>query len=240
MGGLKVPLLKHASVPTLLIVSASRERSGAFSESTLLGRSIGRLSVDERIEVCIEPENSAGLSRIYNRQICEANRKKILLFVHDDVWLDDCFICDRLERALHDFDVVGVAGNTRRVERQPSWSYISGPPFVIDARSNLSGVVAHGAAPGAGLNRYGAAGRGCVLLDGLFLAARCGSLLDSGVKFDERFDFHFYDMDFCRSAERAGLRLGTWPIAVTHASKARFGTPAWRSALQVYREKWRE
>jgi GT2 family glycosyltransferase len=60
------------------------------------------------------------------------------------------------------------------------------------------------------------------------------------VKFDERFDFHFYDMDFCRGAEKAGLRIGTWPIAVTHASGALFGTPAWRSALQVYLDKWGE
>lgn len=224
----------------LLIVTATREPLSAFHSSTLLGRSVGRLAFDERIELRVAAENSEGLPRVYNRQICEENREKILLFVHDDVWLDDFFVCDRLERALEEFDVVGVAGNTRRVPRQPNWSHVSESPFVADSPANLSGFVAHGPQPGAALNRYGISGRACMLLDGLFLAARCRSLLDAAVRYDERFDFHFYDMDFCRSAERAGLRIGTWPIAVTHASGALFGTPAWRSALQVYLEKWGE
>lgn len=226
--------------PKLLIVSATRASPAAFVESTLLGRSLRRLCFDDRLEMRLVFNNSEGLPAVYNRQICEENRSKVLLFVHDDVWLDDFFVYERLAQALEDFDIVGVAGNTRRVPRQPSWSHVSESPFVTDAPSNLSGVVAHGAQPGAALNRYGDSGRRCVLLDGLFLAVRCGRLLDSAVRFDERFDFHFYDMDFCRSAERTGLRIGTWPIAVTHGSGAHFGTPVWRSALQVYREKWGE
>lgn len=224
----------------LLIVSATRATPVVFVESTMLGRSFRRLCFDDRLEMHPVFNNSVGLPAVYNRQICEANREKMLLFVHDDVWLDDCFVYERLVQALEIFDVVGVAGNTRRTLRQPSWIHISESPFVMDALSNLSGIVAHGAQPGGALSRYGVSGRSCVLLDGLFLAVRCGKLLDSGVRFDERFNFHFYDMDFCRSAEKAGLRIGTWPIAVTHSSGAMFGTPTWRSALQVYLEKWGE
>jgi hypothetical protein len=40
----------------------------------------------------------------------------------------------------------------------------------------------------------------CVL-DGLLLAARSETLLSNQLTFDERFDFHFYNMDFCRQAE---------------------------------------
>ena len=76
------------------------------------------------------------------------------------------------------------------------------------------------------------------MLDGVFLAVRCGTLLDRGVRFDERFAFDFYDIDFCRSAEAAGLRMGTWPIAITHTSVGKFGSPVWRAGLQAYREKW--
>lgn len=236
--GLKPTTRMHS--PKLLIVSATRVSPAAFVESTLLGRSFRRLCFDDRLEMRPAFNNRDGLAAVYNRQIREENREKILLFVHDDVWLEDYFICDRLEEALKEFDVVGVAGNTRRVSRQPSWCYVSESPFVADSPLNLSGVVAHGPQPGAVLNRYGISGRACMLLDGLFLAARCGSLLDAEVRFDERFDFHFYDMDFCRGAEKAGLRIGTWPIAVTHASFGLFGTPAWRSALQVYLDKWGE
>lgn len=58
------------------------------------------------------------------------------------------------------------------------------------------------------------------------------------MRFDERFMFDFYDLDFCRSVERAGLRMGTWPIAITHTSVGQSGSPAWRGSLQTYREKW--
>jgi hypothetical protein len=32
--------------------------------------------------------------------------------------------------------------------------------------------------------------------------------------------------------------VGTWPIAVTHASGGAFGSPAWNRSLALYREKW--
>jgi GT2 family glycosyltransferase len=77
-----------------------------------------------------------------------------------------------------------------------------------------------------------------VLLDGLMLAARKRTLLDKGVLFDRRLAFHYYDLDFCRSATRAGLRLGTWPISVTHRSVGAVGSPAWIEAGNVYFGKW--
>jgi len=58
------------------------------------------------------------------------------------------------------------------------------------------------------------------------------------VLFDPRFDFHFYDMDFCRTARKAGLRLGTWPICLTHQSGGNFASDAWKEKCRLYREKW--
>ena len=60
------------------------------------------------------------------------------------------------------------------------------------------------------------------------------------MRFDERFPFHFYDLDFCRSARANGLRLGTWPITLTHQSGGRFGIPEWRKAYADYLNKWHE
>jgi len=114
-------------------------------------------------------------------------------------------------------------------------------PFEWDDWQNLSGVVAHGSQPGGELYFYGMPpGLACRLLDGAFLAVRCHTLLDSGIRFDERFTFHFYDMDFCRSAETAKLRIGTWPIAVTHDSEGKFGSPAWQAGYEAYLAKWIE
>jgi hypothetical protein len=58
------------------------------------------------------------------------------------------------------------------------------------------------------------------------------------LRFDTRFAFHFYDMDFCRQAESKGLRMGTWPISVVHESKGAFGNAAWQQAYGRYLEKY--
>lgn len=226
------------SAPTLLIVSATRLAPNPFMETSPLGRSLRRISFDRRLEIRPAFNNREGLSSLYNRQISEENRHKLLLFVHDDVWLDDCFIYERVRDALGAFDVVGLAGNARLLPRQPGWLFESEEKFAVDDRRHLSGAVAHGEQPWGRISAYGPAGKSCVALDGVFLAARCATLLDRKVRFDERFTFDFYDLDFCRTAHAAGLRLGTWPIAITHASDGKFGSPAWRASLEVYRDKW--
>ncbi len=222
----------------LLIVAATRVAPNPFMESMPLGRSLRRISFDRRIEARPAFNNRDGLPAVYNRQISEENRDKMLLFVHDDVWLDDCFVFDRVSEALAAFDIVGLAGNTRRLPRQPAWGFSTETPFTPEERRYLSGIVSDGDQPLGKPSRYGPPGLECMSLDGVFLAARCATLLDSGVRFDERFMFDFYDLDFCRSAEAAGLRMGTWPIAVTHTSLGRFGSPKWHAALRAYREKW--
>jgi GT2 family glycosyltransferase len=98
--------------------------------------------------------------------------------------------------------------------------------------------VADGDQPWGKPSRYGQPGLQCRTLDGVFLAARCATLLERGVRFDERFMFDFYDLDFCRSAEAAGLSMGTWPIAITHTSLGQFGSPTWHAGLKLYRDKW--
>lgn len=226
--------------PKLLIVTATRVAPNPFVENTPLGRSMRRLSFDRRLEARPSFDNQAGLPAVYNRQIKDENREKILLFVHDDVWIDDCFVYDRVLEALQVFDVVGLAGNTRRVAGQPAWGFSGIDPFIPEDRRYLSGVVADGDQPWGKPSSYGPPGLECRMLDGVFIAVRCQTLLDSGVRFDERFAFDFYDIDFCRSAESAGLRMGTWPIAITHASAGKFGSPAWRAALEAYRQKWKE
>ena len=222
----------------LLIVAATRQAPNPFMESTPLGRSLRRISFDRRLEARPAFSNRKGLPEVYNRQISEENRDKILLFVHDDIWLDDWFVYERLQDALKVFEVVGLAGNTRRLPRQPSWAFTTDTPLTRENRRYLSGVIAHGDQHQGKLSAYGPAGQRCVAIDGVFIAVRCRTLLDSGVRFDERFEFDFYDLDFCRSAEAANLRMGTWPIAVTHASGGKFGSTAWRAGLRIYRKKW--
>jgi GT2 family glycosyltransferase len=191
--------------------------------------------------LCVEVacSNSGGLPDVFNAALARAQDSDVLVFTHDDVRLDDWHLPQRLRDALARYAVVGVAGNRRRVAGQPSWAFIDAN-FTWDARENLSGAVAHISGGAELVSYYGPTPDTVKLLDGVFLAAKAKELRQAGITFDPRFRFHFYDLDFCRSCERAGLELGTWPIAITHASGGQFGSPEWRAAYAQYLDKWKE
>ena len=224
--------------PVIEIVSATRLAREEFLAKSALGQSLRRFQKDGQLRAAVAFSNSRGLPDVYNARITAHDGPQVLVFVHDDVWIDDYFLAERVLEGLKTYDVIGVAGNRRRVPRQPAWAFVD-EKRTWDQRSNLSGRVAHGPRPFGSISDYGdSVSVECELLDGVFLAARRATLVERGVLFDPRFDFHFYDMDFCRSARKAGLRLGTWPVCLTHQSGGDFSAAAWKEKYGLYCEKW--
>jgi GT2 family glycosyltransferase len=219
------------------IVSATQLSETDFWNQAALGISLRRVQYDRRLAANITFANGHSLAEIYNSRIAAAHGAEILVFIHDDVWIDDYFLADRVIDGLKAFHLLGVAGNRRRVPQQPAWAFVDAA-FTWDEKANLSGWVAHGKSAFGDIVWFGEVPAACELLDGLFLAARRDVLLAHGVQFDPRFLFHFYDLDFCRTARQRGLRLGTWPIALTHQSAGAFDTPPWHAAYRAYLEKW--
>jgi GT2 family glycosyltransferase len=220
------------------IVCATRLSRAQFATHTALGRSLA-LFPYPFVELRLFPDNSKGLPILYNQALREAAADPaMLVFVHDDVYLQDYFWPNHVYEALRSFDIIGIAGNKRRVTGQPAWRFIDAA-LTRDDRSNLSGIVAHGTTwPPQYVSYYGPPYQQVQLLDGLFLASSSETLLSNGMLFDERFDFHFYDLDFCRQAELRNLRLGTCSVSAMHASDGRFGTPSWKAAFEEYLRKW--
>jgi hypothetical protein len=220
-------------------VVATRESRDTFVTNTAMGRSLALYRYDF-VELRLAFENTRGLPEIYNIAIEEArNDPAILVFVHDDVHLLDYFFAERVLRSLDKFQVIGLAGNKRRVPRQPGWAFID-DKLTWDVPENLSGVVGHGTTfPPSNLSVFGAPGQEVKLLDGVMLIARSKTLIDHGLRFDETFDFHFYDMDFCRQAEAKHVSMGTFALPVIHESGGNFGSPGWQKGYQTYLEKWK-
>jgi GT2 family glycosyltransferase len=220
------------------IVSATRLPEPEFWENSALGCSLRRLEYDTRLVPRIAFENRRGLPEIYNARIVATDHCDFLVFVHDDVWLDDFFLADHVLQGCSQYDVIGIAGNRRRIDNQPGWFFID-ERYTWDDRSNLSGAVGHGKEPFSEVAYLGPSPADCELLDGVFMAARKSVLVEREVRFDPQFDFHFYDMDFCRSARAKDLRIGTWPICLTHQSTGAFGGDAWNSRRALYLKKWK-
>ncbi len=222
----------------LRIVAATKLDEEAYRETGFQSRSIERLAFRGGVFPQIAFRNADPLPIVFNTAIERAEDGDTLLFTHDDVRFDDWFLAHRLEEALAVYDVVGVAGNAERVPRQEAWvGWYENGAFVGGAQS---GAVAHGGRSEGRVTDYGPSPASARLMDGVFLAARAATLRRAAVAFDSQFAFHFYDLDFCRSCERAGLRMGTWPIAITHVSGGDFGSPEWQMACYRYMAKWGE
>jgi GT2 family glycosyltransferase len=225
------------------VISATRLDKDTFWADAALGRSLKYYLEKGNIQAFIHYSNTDGLSKIYNRYIEKANADVILVFVHDDIWLEsmaDVDWDDGVRAAMHAFDVAGVVGNVRLGATQPGWCFqsIVKNTLITDV-GYLSGFLGHGAQSTAMKDDFGPSPMACQVLDGVFLAMQSSKIKVSSARFDERFTFDFYDMDFCRSAVQNGLKLGTWPISLTHQGNTNgYGSPAWTSAYAAYLEKW--
>lgn len=224
------------------VVSATRMDERDFWKSSALGQSLKIWRQDRRVTIDVACSNTRGLPLVYNAALERAGADEAVLFVHDDVWLDDPQWIEKVLLGLKRFDVLGIAGNTRRVKGQRAWLYTrwegDGERFYLD-HPHLSGRLGHGPRPGGEQSEFGPVPLACELLDGVLLAVRSDVAARSGVAFDPRFDFHFYDMDFCRTARSRGLALGTWPLAITHQSTGSFSSDGWKDGRRRYFEKWK-
>jgi len=224
---------------SVCFIAATRLTESDFWSTSPLGRSLPSLLKDPRVTTSIAYNNSRGLPEIYNEAIA-TQEADLLVFLHDDVWLVDEDLLHSIREASKAFDVIGVAGNTRRTADQPAWifSHIDGNRFVRDTK-NLSGTLMHGSPENHRIDEYGPSPAPCESLDGVFLAVDRRALSRARVKFDTAFSFDLYDMDFCRSARKADMKLGTWPIKIIHESVGVFGSERWKETFKTYLEKWR-
>jgi hypothetical protein len=86
---------------------------------------------------------------------------------------------------------------------------------------------------------YGPWPRRCTVIDGLFIAVNIEKALERKFKFDEDFNFHFYDISSCLIANQCNMTIGTYPISVVHQG---LGDSAmsdnWKKERDKFIKKW--
>ena len=176
-------------------------------------------------------ENKKGLPFIYNSMLTQANIDKKLIFVHDDVLIEDLFFEEKLNLAFEKYDIVGLAGTKKcDLQKPPAWHLMSN-------QYNYVGEVAHSKDKKVWTTVFGPTNDRALLLDGLFLAVNTKKLLENDVKFDERFDFHHYDITFCLRSNEKKLKMGVAPIKVTHFGLGdSMNTPEWHSSSIKFKQ----
>ena len=194
----------------ILVVTCSK----GDGKNTQLIKSLTPLKDD--VSLIVNANNTTGLSRAYNRQLTAENLIKhdIVLFVHDDVYIDDLKLKGKLYAAIEGYDIVGLAGSSSASITKPClWHRMSDP-------SNWSGAVSHPIENHTmqAVTTFGPWPKRCLLLDGLFLAVNLSRVLEVEWQFNENYKYHHYDMSSCLDANKKSLKLGTYPIYVNHSS----------------------
>lgn len=218
------------------ITSTRKTTLESFTSESLLGQSFQRIPRVQPIDLVVALDAKDGLAAVYNPQIEAAAPDDILVFLHDDIALDDWLIVQRLEEALAVYDVVGVAGNMLRQDNQRGWfgtmNEANGAFIALGEPRLAVGVIDKPAV----MNCFQHVE--VKLLDGLFLAAKASTLQNANIRFDPQFRYHLYDLDFCRQCEQAGVKMGFWPLAMTHASEKGNTDHVWFDASTAYLNKW--
>lgn len=162
-------------------------------------------------EIDVVYNNKEGLPKVYNSYINSENNGKKIIFAHHDLIIEDLFFFEKMEDAFTMYDIVGLAGakTCDLNSKTPAWHLMS-------ERKDHVGEVCHSDMKTFWTTVFGPTPSRALILDGLFIAVDVNKLLETNTKFDEDFTFHHYDITFCLIANKNKLKMGVYPIKVTH------------------------
>lgn len=163
-----------------------------------------------KVDFIVFKDNKRGLSECYNEVLTNSKYiNDILLFVHDDVELEDLFLYEKLINSP--YSITGLAGakSFNKQSEKLAW-HLSAP------REDHVGEVAHISEGRIWTSVFGNTKSRALIIDGLFIACKVKDLAEKDLKFDENFNFHFYDIAFCLKANEKKVACGVLPIRVIH------------------------
>jgi hypothetical protein len=186
---------------------------------------------NSNIEMYLFKDNTRGLSECYNEILKNPKHEdKTVLFVHDDVILEDLFLYEKLIESP--YSITGLAGSKtfdKRVDKL-AWHLAS-------QRENFVGEVAHIKDNNVWTTVFGSTQSRALIIDGLFIACKVKDLILNDVYFDEEFAHHFYDITFCLKANQKKVTCGVLPIRVIHYGLGdSMLTSEWEKANQKFKQ----
>jgi hypothetical protein len=192
----------------------------------------------EKIELNLHLENTKiGLSEYYNKCIDKfAKNCEYLIFVHDDVEFINMDLAYQIREGMKKYDVLGIAGcRNPQIKDANLW-------HLMAAKHELCGFAGHDCSETENelyVTSFGPTPSRVAMIDGVFMAIACEKILKTKTRFDEKFKFHHYDLDFSISCNMNKLKIGTYPILINHSSPGlREVTEEWKQSNNYFRNKW--
>lgn len=218
----------------LLIVICTKAQSlEEFQTKPIFASLKKHTETNSNIDFKLFTNNQEGLSKRYNEVLRDpANLNKTVLFVHDDVELNDLWLYEKLVNSP--YSVTGLAGakSFNKLSDNLAWHLAS-------HKQSHVGEVMHYKDGNVWTTVFGPTNSRSLTLDGLFLSARVNDLIDKDLYFDEDFNFHFYDIAFCLRANEKKVTCGVSPIHVIHHGLGdSMLSTEWQIANKQFREKY--
>jgi hypothetical protein len=229
----------------ILGITASRDK-GFNSYQFISGHS------DEWI--CENAER--GLPEIYNIFVNKHihGNYDAFMFSHDDVYLKNKISYVESEvsyRFEQGYDVLGVAGTSEyTIQEKNLWHLSNSNNHSVNVEQGIlnrfSGgkinnkkIIDYYELVGYLKNCKNVPSR-CLILDGCFLIVS-KKVFESGIRFDEQFKFHHYDMDFCLQCNEKGFKMTTCLIDIVHLSPGLFSMEdeEWKKSNEKFINKWK-
>lgn len=195
----------------LLIVTCTEAKTNEeFAKKPIYNSLQKQYDSNTNVSFYIFKDNKRGLSECYNEILQDLkNADKTVLFVHDDVVLDDIFLYEKLTQSP--YSITGLAGakTFNKSADKLAWHLASD-------KSDYVGEVAHFHEGKIWTTVFGPTQSRALTIDGLFISCKVKDLLEKELVFDTNFNFHFYDIAFCLRANEKKVSCGVLPIKATH------------------------
>lgn len=214
----------------IVIVTATAKSGTNLFMKKPLGLFLEKTGWDKR--ALIVENNREGLSKVYNRYLTEEFKDKYVVFIHDDVLIDDLFFEEKVLLAFEKYSVIGLAGTKSCNLNAPmtAWHLMS------NNKEDMVGEVSHSDKTKTWTTVFGPTDSRALLLDGLFIGVDVNVALEKGLKFDERFSFHHYDLTFSLKANELKIKAGVFPLNVVHYGLGdSMNTEAWHKSNELFK-----
>ena len=161
-------------------------------------------------------ENITGLGKAYNKFLFDHPEYDHVVFVHDDVSIEDNLIFEKLQAEHTYYDIIGVAGGINPKITAPAlWHLMCG-----GFGPNLRGFAGHYLPNDERtmITNFGPSPDRVAIIDGVLMSINVNSIRKVKWKFNENYMFHHYDISSCLDANELKLKIGVAPIYINHAS----------------------
>jgi hypothetical protein len=168
-----------------------------------------KLYSESEFDVRIIKDNKKGLSEVYNSYITEEYKNNILVFMHDDIEINDLFLIEKLNESP--YVVTGLAGSKTCDLSKDKLAW-----HLCCKKEDMMGEVAHKKNNFIWTSVFGPTIGRVLIIDGLFISINVEEILKTNARFNEKFKFHHYDMAFCLNCNKQKVKVGVLPITVVH------------------------